>query len=68
MLTGDDLSSGRVSFDLGIEVIDERTKMRIEKGRHGPDVLGVVVGPADVVLEILVTPEAFIRSHRIPSD
>jgi hypothetical protein len=60
---GDDLAGVRVAVDLGVEVVDQRGEVRLEQGRHRPDVGGVLVGPADVALEVLVAPELFVRGH-----
>jgi hypothetical protein len=59
----DDLEGRRVPFDLGVEVIDERSEMGVEQLADRSDVTNIVVGPADVLLQILVAAKPIIRSH-----
>jgi hypothetical protein len=63
---GEDLAGLGVAVDLGVEVLDERAEVGLEQRRHRSDQEGVLVGPADVGLHLLVAVEELLGVHGGP--
>ena len=66
LAAGDDLAGVGVALDLGVEVVDQRGQVRLQQRGGGRDPLRVVVGPADVGLELPVAVEELVRVHDRP--
>ena len=64
LAAGDDLAGLGVALDLGVEVVDQRFQGRPEPSRRVGDTPRVLLGPADVGLELLVSPEDPPVIHR----
>ena len=57
LAAGDDLAGLGVAVDLGVEVVDQGREVGFEQRGEAADPSRVVVGPADVGLEVLVAPD-----------
>src|SRR5262249_23516545 len=63
---GDDLAGIRVTVDLGVEVVNQGREVRLQERAEGPDLAGVFLGPAHVLLKLLVAARQSVGLHPRP--